>query len=816
VQGLTCAGVFALLCALAPAAGARVVVDPVTHKRFGVLTPPGAAGARQAAARTPERAARTRSGSTGAAAPVRPFAGGTCLAEKGDCSKLTYHGGPVQHSEHDYLFFWTPSGHAVPAEYKSGIETWLDEVAAADYSAGNPFSVNQQYYEGSGESKSFVPYAVEHAGTIVDTNAYPASRCTDSNGRREAMPVCLTDAQLHSQLESYVSAHGLPTGMNVEYFIMTPAGVGSCFDESSAECSYTSYCGYHTAAGSPTPLIYADIPWSYQEPNCDTEDYPNPPGYIDAVLSVFSHELSETMTDPEISAWYQEGGTDAGDEIGDKCAYVYGSGGYNSFEGLPNNGSGYWNVKLEANEYLLQLEFDNRTENCAIADTDTQPSVSLAVNPEQPRQGSSASFTANVTDPAGVSSVSWAFGDGGSATGTSVSHTYATSGEQTVTAVVTDNHGNEARVSKTITVIGPHATFSATPSPATAGAPVELNGEASSDSAAPITSYRWSFGEVGEGEGARVSHTYKTSGRYTVKLTVTDELGLTSTHEEVITVWAPQTVTSVQPAEGPEAGGTSVAIRGTGFEEASGVRFGSVPASGFERVSPTEVRATSPPGAGVVDVHVEGPLGESAPAEGARFTYLAPAGGSGTGGGSGGSGEPGSGATTTTSTTTAASPPPEALAGARKAAAPTSAFGIVGRPRINRRTGAITFSVSVSDPGTLHWALTFRNGSLGVVAIAAARSGPTRCGRGRIRIEGRCRRAQLLFARGSRAVAKAGIVTITVKPGAVARRALAAAVRERRSLAVSALLTYSASGARGAASHAVRVLDRPAVARRRP
>jgi IPT/TIG domain-containing protein len=70
------------------------------------------------------------------------------------------------------------------------------------------------------------------------------------------------------------------------------------------------------------------------------------------------------------------------------------------------------------------------------------------------------------------------------------------------------------------------------------------------------------------------------------------------------------TVTKVEPSRGPEAGGTSVTITGSGFEgEFTGfeselivenpviaVEFGGRPAMSFRQISSTEIVAVSPPG----------------------------------------------------------------------------------------------------------------------------------------------------------------------------------------------------------------------------
>ena len=81
-------------------------------------------------------------------------------------------------------------------------------------------------------------------------------------------------------------------------------------------------------------------------------------------------------------------------------------------------------------------------------------------------------------------------------------------------------------------------------------------------------------------------------------------------------------VTSISPATGPAAGGTSVAITGTDFTGASAVSFGATPAASFTVNSATSITATSPAGTGTVNVRVTTGSGTSATGAGNSFTYI--------------------------------------------------------------------------------------------------------------------------------------------------------------------------------------------------
>jgi hypothetical protein len=85
------------------------------------------------------------------------------------------------------------------------------------------------------------------------------------------------------------------------------------------------------------------------------------------------------------------------------------------------------------------------------------------------------------------------------------------------------------------------------------------------------------------------------------------------------------TLTSIAPTSGPNSGGTSVVINGTGFEEVAEVKFGSEPAQSYTVESETKISAIAPENVvgGKVDVSVSTLAGPTA-AGSAFFTYPAP------------------------------------------------------------------------------------------------------------------------------------------------------------------------------------------------
>ena len=80
-------------------------------------------------------------------------------------------------------------------------------------------------------------------------------------------------------------------------------------------------------------------------------------------------------------------------------------------------------------------------------------------------------------------------------------------------------------------------------------------------------------------------------------------------------------VNSIEPAEGPTAGGTEVKIKGAGFEPGSTVTIGS-PATDVKVESKTEIKAKTAAGSGSPEVVVSDVGGSSS--GGPKYTYVAP------------------------------------------------------------------------------------------------------------------------------------------------------------------------------------------------
>lgn len=278
---------------------------------------------------------------------------------------LTYHGGPVMTNATTYAIYWIPSklqnggATSVSSNYEN-----ITEALLSLYPGHGIDNNNTQYYQTSRVGFFFFTNYVQNSGgltaTYVDTDPYPASGCTDYYTPGN----CLTDAQIQAEIQKVMTAKGWTGGINKMFLMFTSSGEGSC---AGGSCAYSDYCAYHSYFDvGTTPVIYGNIP--YANPSwCQISGTPSPNGDAagDAAANVVSHELTEAITDPELNAWY---GGDLSHEIGDLCAWQYGT---NTWDSGKANQS--WPVSFSpfiifghphVSAFELQLEYDNHTSVC--------------------------------------------------------------------------------------------------------------------------------------------------------------------------------------------------------------------------------------------------------------------------------------------------------------------------------------------------------------------------------------------------------------------------------------------------------------------
>jgi len=191
-------------------------------------------------------------------------------------------------STSEYAIYWDPEVR-FDSEWVANLDGFFQGLGETHLDT--PFGVLAQYRD---RSNTIASFQALFKGSYSDTVHYPAGKCTDPGH----LSLCLTDAQLREQLQSFIATHDLPTGMDTIYYLLTPPGVAVCLDEAATRCSdYSltaeeklkeernspsykeSFCSYHSdintdnaPEGDGKTILYAAIPWTANTTAYDCQD----------------------------------------------------------------------------------------------------------------------------------------------------------------------------------------------------------------------------------------------------------------------------------------------------------------------------------------------------------------------------------------------------------------------------------------------------------------------------------------------------------------------------------------------------------------
>jgi hypothetical protein len=257
---------------------------------------------------------------------VNTWAGGAQAPSVGD---VRWNGGPVLHSEDPYLIFWAPTGHTIPNSSRTVLAQYMTDVAGSSGVPDNVYGVLTQYTDSHGPAAYAQTFGT--AQVINDNHQYPANNggCSVDPGTT----ACVSDAQVQAEVARLISAHRLSSGVGPGapiYFVITPQNVNVCF--TAGQCSSNVFCAYHGFfVNKGTPVLYSPVPFNvwangstkgcqddgtslYQTPNQGSQA-PFHGDHAYQIADNLSHELSETITDPLLNAWFNNNGS----EVGDLC-----------------------------------------------------------------------------------------------------------------------------------------------------------------------------------------------------------------------------------------------------------------------------------------------------------------------------------------------------------------------------------------------------------------------------------------------------------------------------------------------------------------
>jgi hypothetical protein len=177
------------------------------------------------------------------------------------------------------------------------------------------------------------------------------------------LPHKLTDLNMLALVHA-VASQTHQTGYNHIYHVFIPPGTDECFDSSFTTCyspdspSTFFFCAYHSSVDFSDigHVLYTVEPFQ-SIPGCNVA--PGSPNgqLVDSQASVLSHELFETITDPDGDGWWNTATNDLfGDEVADECSFIIFTP-VGVFFDPPA-------FKVGKNQYAVQMEYNNFTHAC--------------------------------------------------------------------------------------------------------------------------------------------------------------------------------------------------------------------------------------------------------------------------------------------------------------------------------------------------------------------------------------------------------------------------------------------------------------------
>jgi len=260
---------------------------------------------------------------------------------------LTYQGGQVLATTEHHAIYMRPNGACPIAACWGNPEGFLSDLSRSEF-----VHVSDQYVNSTASNR----YPVGRRATVSFEPPF--------NFSPNAVP--FTDADMVAVVHAVASKTG-NTGYGHLYHVFLPQGTDECFDNTYTVCyspdnlSSFAFCAYHGYADFPDigHVLYTVEPFQ-NVPGCSGP--PNTPNgqLADSTNSVLSHEFFETITDPDLDAWWNNGGNlDLnGYEIGDECQWFATFGTNVYFD------PSYFSVGERT--YAVQSEYDNARHACSM------------------------------------------------------------------------------------------------------------------------------------------------------------------------------------------------------------------------------------------------------------------------------------------------------------------------------------------------------------------------------------------------------------------------------------------------------------------
>jgi len=247
---------------------------------------------------------------------------------------IQYHKGPIMTGTTKMYYIWY--GNWAGNSAMSLLPALATGLGGSQY-----FNINTTYYNGTG---THVSNAVQYGGSTSVMYPYGKS---------------LTEDSVKQIVADAINSRALPMDANGVYFVLGSSDVAETGPLVGTFCK--DHCGWHFYA----PINGTTVKYAFVgngeicgcRPLIQGSSTPNNNAGADGMANVIAHELSEAVTDPELSAWWEDR---RGYENADKCAWTFGT------TSALSNGAKY-NVTLGGLKFLLQQNWVNASGGyCAL------------------------------------------------------------------------------------------------------------------------------------------------------------------------------------------------------------------------------------------------------------------------------------------------------------------------------------------------------------------------------------------------------------------------------------------------------------------
>ena len=201
---------------------------------------------------------------------------------------------------------------------------------------------------------------------------------------------------------------------------------------------------------------------------------------------------------------------------------------------------GLWTLVIRASDSSTPSDTGSATK--AVSTQDHPPIATFNPSSTTAPPGTSLSFNATTSsDPDGsITNWSWSFGDGSSGLGSTTSRVYADAGTYNVTLTVTDNSGSTGIMTTQITITSaPVVNISPSTTTPSSGQTVTLTITASDQYGSIVTTtVDWGDGTMPDtlGSTTNANHQYAVTGSHTIKVTVTNNGGQSTSATSTVNV----------------------------------------------------------------------------------------------------------------------------------------------------------------------------------------------------------------------------------------------------------------------------------------